>query len=488
MELFIRYPLQVQEETLNKLLSEARFTEFGWKYGFKDIRNSRQFKERVPIQSYEALKPYIDRQLQGENDLLWPGEVKWFAKSSGTTSSKSKFIPVTSESLEDCHFNGGKDMLSIYCHNNPDTQLFTGKGLSVGGSNSINRFNQGSYYGDLSAVLMQNLPLWAEYHRTPDLDIALMDEWEQKIQRIVEQTKEIDVTSMTGVPSWTMVLCKHLLAETGKGSLLDVWPNLEVFFHGGVSFQPYKDAFQDLVGDSGIQYLETYNASEGFFGIQDRSDSNEMLLMLDYGIYYEFVPVEEVGSENPNVVTLQDVQVGKNYAMVISTNGGLWRYLIGDTVKFTSTDPFRILITGRVKSFINAFGEELIVQNAELAMRKTCEATGARVADYTAAPKFFQGSEKGLHQWLVEFSSYPQSNQEFSEVLDKELMKLNSDYEAKRHGDLLLQAPEIIVAPQGTFNEWLASQGKLGGQHKVPRLSNNRDLLESLLPIIGKLA
>ena len=488
MELFIRYPLQVQEETLNKLLSEARFTEFGWKHGFKDVRNASQFKERVPIQSYEALKPYIDRQLQGENDLLWPGEVKWFAKSSGTTSSKSKFIPVTSKSLEDCHFKGGKDMLSIYCHNNPDTQLFTGKGLSVGGSNSINRFNQGSYYGDLSAVLMQNLPLWAEYHRTPDLEIALMAEWEQKIQRIVEQTKDIDVTSMTGVPSWTMVLCKHLLAETGKESLLEVWPNLEVFFHGGVSFQPYKDAFLSLIGGSGIHFLETYNASEGFFGIQDRSDSNEMLLMLDYGVYYEFIPVEEVGSNDPKVVALQDVQVGKNYAIVISTNGGLWRYLIGDTIKFTSTDPFRILITGRVKSFINAFGEELIVQNAELAMRKTCEATGARVTDYTAAPKFIQGSEKGLHQWLVEFSSYPEFDLDFADILDNELMKLNSDYEAKRHRGLLLQAPEIIVAPPGTFNEWLASQGKLGGQHKVPRLSNNRDILESILPIVGKLA
>lgn len=372
-------------------------------------------------------------------------------------------------------------MLSIYCHNHPESQLFTGKSLTVGGSNSINQFNPGAFYGDLSAVLTHNLPKWAEYHRTPNREIALMDNWEEKIDLIIEQTKDIDVTSITGVPSWTMVLGKRLLEKTGKSNLREVWPNLEAFFHGGVSFHPYRESFRNLAGGVSINCLETYNASEGFFGIQDRTNSEDLLLMLDYGIYYEFVPIAEVGLGDPKVVSLADVVSGENYAMVISTNGGLWRYLIGDTVKFTSKNPFRIQITGRVNSFINAFGEELVVQNTEQAMKHTCAKLKATVTDYTAAPLFYIDSEKGTHQWLIEFSDYPTSLDEFASVLDFELKALNSDYEAKRQADLLLQMPEIVVVSTGTFQKWLQSNGKLGGQHKVPRLSNNRALIEGIL-------
>ena len=488
MELFIKYPIQVQDECLSKLIALAKHTEFGLEHGFKDIQTVRSFRERVPVCEFGDLKPYIDRQLKGEKNLLWPGEVSWFAQSSGTTSARSKFIPVTKESLEDCHFKGGKDVLSIYCHNNPEAQLFTGKGLTVGGSNSINQFNRGSYYGDLSAVLTHNLPKWAEYHRTPDLEVALMDQWEEKINLMIEQTKNIDVTSISGVPSWTLVLCNRLLEKTRKSNLQEVWPNLEVYFHGGVSFHPYKESFSKLVGEGRMSYLETYNASEGFFGIQDRSESDDLLLMLDYGVYYEFVPIAEVGPSEPKVVSLADVVVGENYALVISTNGGLWRYMIGDTVKFTSKNPFRIQITGRVSSYINAFGEELVVQNAEEAMKRTCLQLNTSVTDYTVAPKFRPNSEKGSHQWMVEFSKHPNSLEQFAFQLDRELKMLNSDYAAKRQADLLLQMPEVVIVPSGTFQNWLRSNGKLGGQHKVPRLSNNRTLIEEILKSTAQVA
>ncbi|MFT4525554.1 MAG: hypothetical protein ACI85F_001709 [Bacteroidia bacterium] len=481
MELFLKYPVQVQDECLSKLVSKAKNTEFGMAHGFASIKNLREFRQQVSIQDYSELKPYVDRLLKGEKNLIWPGEVTWFAKSSGTSAGRSKFIPVTKASLEDCHFNGGMDMLSIYYHNHPDSQLFTGKTLTVGGSNSINRFNEGSFYGDLSAVLTSNLPRWAEYHRTPNLKVALMGQWEEKIDLMIEQTKNIDVTSITGVPSWTLVLCKKILEKTEKSNLREIWPNLEVFFHGGVSFQPYKELFRSLIGTNQMTYMETYNASEGFFGIQDQSDSEDLLLMLDYGIYYEFVPINEVDSSNAKVVSLAEVELEKNYALVISTNSGLWRYLIGDTVKFTSKDPFRIQITGRVNSFINAFGEELIVQNAELAMKRTCSKMNTAIVDYTAAPIFYSGSEKGGHQWLIEFSENPNNLDEFAAVLDLELKTLNSDYEAKRQSDILLQMPEVTVAAAGTFQNWLRSYGKLGGQHKVPRLSNDRKLIDEIL-------
>lgn len=476
----MKYPVQVQDECLNKLVAQARSTAFGKEHGFNEIRNIREFRNRIPIQDYTDVKPYVDRLLKGEKNLLWPGEITWFAKSSGTSSSRSKFIPITKESLEGGHYKGGKDMLSIYCHNHPENQLFTGKSLSVGGSNSINQFNEGSYYGDLSAVLTQNLPKWAEYHRTPDLEVALMDQWDEKINRIIQQTKSIDVTSITGVPSWTLVLCNRLLEETGKSNLREVWPNLEVFFHGGVSFKPYKNSFEKLTGLS-MNYLETYNASEGFFGIQDRTNSADLLLMLDYGIFYEFVPIAEVGSSDPRVLSLCEIELSENYAMVISTNGGLWRYLIGDTIRFTSKSPFRIQITGRVNSFINAFGEELVVQNAEEAMIKTCESLSAAVSDFTAAPLFYQNSEKGSHQWLIEFSDPPENLNEFASLLDLNLKAVNSDYEAKREADILLQLPTITAVSPGTFQNWLRSNGKVGGQHKVPRLSNDRELIDDIL-------
>ncbi len=488
MELFIKYPIQVQDECLAKLIAQAQTTRFGSEYRFGEISNANTFKERVPIQDYNGLWPYIEKQLNGEKDVLWPGEVTWFARSSGTSSSRSKFIPVTKASLEDCHFKGGKDMLSIYCHNNPQTRLFTGKGFSIGGSHSINQFGTGSFYGDLSAVLMHNLPKWAEYHRTPDLEVALMNNWDEKMDMMIEKTKDIDVTSITGIPSWTLILCKQLLERTGRSHLHEVWPHLEVYFHGGVSFLPYRASFKDMIGDNHMNYLETYNASEGFFGIQDRTDSDDLLLMLDYGIYYEFVPVSDVTSSDPKVVPLEEVETGASYAMVISTNGGLWRYMIGDTVMFTAKNPFRIKITGRVGNFINAFGEELVIQNAEVAMKLVCRKLNARVSDYTAAPKLMAGTGKGVHQWLIEFTNRPDSLNEFALELDDQLKMLNSDYDAKRQADLLLQLPEIMVAAPGTFRNWLRYNGKLGGQHKVPRLCNDRRLMEELLKLTAHTA
>lgn len=480
-ELFLRYPHEVQLETLNDLLATAAKTEFGVAHGFSAIRDVKDFRSAVPLQDYDSLKPSIQQMMEGKPNVLWPTEIKWFAKSSGTTSDKSKFIPVSQESLEDCHFKGGKDMLSIYCQNFPDTKLFSGKGLSVGGSHQINQFNQKSYYGDLSAVLIQNLPLWAELYRTPKLRVALMDEWESKIEEMAKQTVGQDITNIQGVPSWTLVLLQRVLQITGAKTILEVWPNLEVFFHGAVSFIPYRNQFREIVGGNGIRYMETYNASEGFFGIQDRPDLDSLLLMLDYGIFYEFIPMENWDDAEPITIGLKEVELDRNYALVISTNGGLWRYKIGDTVMFTSLAPYRIKITGRTKHFINAFGEELIIDNAENALKLACERTGALITDYTAAPHYLEGGEKGAHEWLIEFSREPVDLEQFNDLLDSTLCSLNSDYEAKRYKNLILQRPKVRAVPTGTFYTWLKMKGKLGGQHKVPRLSNDRKMLEELL-------
>ncbi len=484
IELFMKYPIEVQQELLKKLVNTAQHTEFGKKYFFSSISTEQEFKERVPISNYEEIFPYIDRIMKGENNVLWPSKIKWFAKSSGTTNAKSKFIPVSEESLEDCHFKGGKDMLSLFINNRPETKVFAGKGLSIGGSHQINHLNPDTFYGDVSAVIIQNLPFWAQIIRTPKLEIALMDKWEEKIEKMAETTIRENVTSLSGVPTWTVLLLQRILEKTGKNNILEVWPNLEVFLHGAVAFGPYKSLFQDLIPSEAMGYMEIYNASEGFFGIEDIMGSKDMLLMLDYGIYYEFIAMEDIGKEQPKTISLGEVELHKNYAMVISTNAGLWRYLIGDTVKFTSLYPFRIKISGRTKHFINAFGEELIIENADQAIAKATETTGAEINNYTAAPVYL--SEKaGGHEWLIEFEKEPSDFDLFIEILDQTLKEVNSDYEAKRHKNLALVKPQVKKLPQGTFYNWLKTKGKLGGQYKIPRLSNNREILEEILTLIN---
>ena len=484
IELFIKYPLDVQEEWFHTLISSAENTEWGKLYDYRSILTISQFKERVPIQNYDTLKPYIERMLQGEQNILWPSEIKWFAKSSGTTSDRSKFIPVSEEALEECHFKGGKDMISIYCNNRPNTQMFTGKGLVLGGSHQINQLCEDIHYGDLSAVLIKNLPMWAEYYRTPDISIALMDNYEEKMDKMAEATIKENVTNISGVPTWTIVLAKKVLELTGKNNLLEVWPNLELYFHGAVNFAPYRAQFKELIPSDDMYYLETYNASEGFFGIQDQDHSEELLLMLDYGIFYEFLPLENLEDENPRTLSLEQVELHKNYAIIISTNAGLWRYLIGDTIQFTSLSPFRIKITGRTKHFINAFGEEVIIDNAENALTKACGATAAKVKDYTACPIYFKGEEAGGHEWIIEFETQPNDFEQFVTVLDNTLREVNSDYDAKRFKDMALSRPKVHNAPPDTFYKWLKARGKLGGQHKVPRLANDRKYVDEILELL----
>jgi hypothetical protein len=486
IELFMKYPIEVQKEVFSKLIQTAKNTEFGKKYAFSEINELAAFKERVPIVTYEKLYPYIERIMRGEQNILWPSEICWFAKSSGTTNARSKFIPVSQEALDNCHYKGGKDMIAIYVNNNPDTKLFTGKGLAIGGSHQNNPLNKNanSFYGDISAVIMKNLPFWAQYARTPGLDIALMDEWEKKIEKMALVTANENVTSLSGVPTWTIILLQKILAQKGKSNILEIWPNLEVFVHGAVSFNPYRSIFQSLIPSPNMRYLETYNASEGFFGIQDQPGSQEMLLMLDYGIFYEFVPIDELEKANPKSISLESVEVGKNYAMVISTNAGLWRYLIGDTIRFTSVNPFRIKVSGRTKHFINAFGEELIIENAEVAITKACEQTNASIDNFTAAPRYMESSNKGSHEWIVEFTREPSDLEAFSKILDETLRQENSDYDAKRYKDIALEAPTIHSVPMGTFYNWMKKRGKLGGQNKVPRLSNSREYLDDILKML----
>lgn len=481
IELFIKYPCEVQEEWFKKLIQAGRFSEWGRIYDYASIKTIGDYQSRIPIQDYESLKPYINRLRNGEQRVLWSSEVKWFAKSSGTTSDKSKFIPVTNESLEDCHFKGGKDLLSIYCSNHPDTGLFNGKLLSLGGSHQVNSFDNDSFYGDLSAILIQNLPLWVQIFRTPEISIALMDEWEEKIERIARTTIEEDVTNISGVPSWTLVLLNRILEITGKKNISEVWPNLELFIHGAVNFKPYVDQFNRLIPNPAMNYYETYNASEGFFGIQDRDKSDEMLLMLDYGVFYEFIPVDELNAGNNRALTLDQVKTGVNYAIIITTNAGLWRYKIGDTVTFTSIFPFRIKITGRTAHFINAFGEEVIVDNAESAISSACRQTGAVIREYTASPVYYSSASSGAHEWLIEFEKEPDKLGDFIASLDQHLKDLNSDYEAKRHKDMVLGPPIVRVMPPNTFFKWLKSKEKLGGQHKVPRLCNDRKIADEIL-------
>lgn len=486
IELFKNYPFNVQQDSLFRLVQKAADTEWGVKYNYGNISEISEFQKNVPLQTYEDLKPFVDRLREGERNVLWPGEIKWFAKSSGTTSDKSKFIPVSKESLEDCHFRAGKDVLAIYTSSYPNTKIFSGKGLTLGGSHRINNYSNQSYYGDLSAILIENLPFWVDLIRTPKQEIVLLEKWEEKLQKITEATIKENVTNFAGVPSWNLVLLNHILNYTGKSNLLEVWPNLELFIHGGVSFTPYREQYQKLIPSENMHYLETYNASEGFFGIQDDPHRDDMLLMLDYGIFYEFIPIEQLSNSNPEVLTIDQVELNRQYAMVITTNSGLWRYIIGDTIVFTSLSPHRIKISGRTKHFINAFGEELIIDNAERALKIACEKTEASIKEYTAGPVYMGSDANGAHEWLIEFEKEPESLDYFTTLLDNALCSLNSDYEAKRYKNITLRMPIVRSLKKGVFYEWMKEKGKLGGQNKVPRLSNNRQYIEELMKLNNK--
>jgi len=477
---FKKYPVETQHSTLSEIIAVARATEWGREYDYSSISSVKDYQSRVPLRSYEEYLSYIERLRKGERNLTWPGYFNWFAKSSGTTSTKSKFIPISKESLVDCHYRAAKDILAIYSFNNPDTRFFSGKALTLGGSNKINQLSNKSIYGDLSAVLIRNAPFYIEKIRTPPQKIALLDDFEEKLELITKITVKQNVTSFSGVPSWYLTLIKNVLAYTGKSSLLDVWPNLEVFFHGGISFTPYREIYKRLIPGDQMHYMETYNASEGFFGIQDDPERSDMLLMLDYGIFYEFIPSDKLYTESPSALTLGEVEKGVNYAIVISTNGGLWRYIIGDTIVFTGTAPYRFRISGRTKNFINAFGEELIVENADKALEEACRVTGAIISEYTAGPVYMGEKSRGTHEWIIEFEKAPDDINLFTSLLDDTLKSINSDYEAKRYKDINLVKPIVRSVPPGTFNRWLKSKNKLGGQNKVPRLSNTREFIEEL--------
>ncbi|MDE1206506.1 GH3 auxin-responsive promoter family protein [Tenacibaculum larymnensis] len=482
VELFLKYPIDVQNELLLKLVSAAKNTEFGKLQDFSSIKSYTDFANNVPIQRYESIEPLIERCRKGEQNLFWPTPIRWFAKSSGTTNAKSKFIPVSDEAIEYCHFKAGKDMLCLYINNNENAKLFTGKGLRLGGSSAVYEDNN-TYFGDLSAIIIENMPFWADFSSAPRQETALMSEWETKMEAIINETIHENITSLVGVPSWMLVLLNRVLEKTGKDNILEVWPNLEVYFHGGINFNPYREQYKKLIPRDDFKYYETYNASEGFFAIQDRNDSDEMLLMLDYGIFYEFIPMSEYNGENSKAIPLSEVKKDVNYAIIITTNGGLWRYLIGDTVKFTSTDPYRIKITGRTKHHINVFGEELIIENAEDALKVASDKTNCEIKEYTVGPIFMNGKENGAHEWIIEFKKAPENLTFFTEELDKALKNCNSDYEAKRYNNMTLAMPKIHLARKGLFYDWMKEKGKLGGQHKIPRLSNSRDFVEELLKL-----
>ncbi len=482
IELFLKYPNEVQEELLINLIRQAENTILGKQYDFESVKTYHTFQERVPISTYEDLEPFIERTRKGEQNVFWHEPIKWFAKSSGTTNAKSKFIPVSGQALEDCHYKAGKDLLCLYLNNNEESQLFTGKSLRLGGSKQLYEDNN-TYFGDLSAILIDNMPFWAEFSSTPSNKTSLMSEWETKLMAIVNETKRENVTSFAGVPSWMLVLLNKILEETGKTNLFEIWPNLEVYFHGGVSFDPYREQYKTILPKNEFKYYEIYNASEGFFAIQDLNNSNDLLLMLDYGIFYEFIPMDTFGTPNQKTIRLAEVELNKNYAVVITTNSGLWRYLIGDTVRFTSLKPYRIKVTGRTKHHINVFGEELMIENTEQALAKTCKLTNSEVVDYTVAPVFMNGKEKGAHEWIIEFRKQPDDLSKFTQLLDENIQSLNSDYEAKRYNNMTLNPLTINIARENLFYDWLKNQDKLGGQHKIPRLSNSRDYLEQLLSL-----
>ena len=481
IELFIKYPIDVQQEWMYRLVSDAVNTEYGSIYNFSEIKNYEQFKNKIPVNDYESLKPLIERTRRGEQNLLWHTEIKWFAKSSGTTD-KSKFLPVSEESLDGCHYNAGRDMVTLHCYNNPETQLFTGKNLALGGSFKEDQFGDyNSFHGDVSAIIIQNLPMWADFFRAPDVSIALMDEWESKLEQMALSMMNENVTSIAGVPSWMLVLLKRILEKKNVASIHEVWPNLEVYFHGGVSFTPYREQFIKLFGSEKVNYMQLYNASEGFFGIQDQLKSDEMLLMLDYGIFYEFLELKDLATSTfSKTINLEDVRTGIDYAMIITTNAGLWRYQLGDVIQFTSTNPYRFKISGRTKQHINVFGEELMVHNTDAAIAAACEKTHAMVKEYTVAP-IFMDKNSGSHEWLIEFEKEPNNFDFFTSVLDETLKKQNSDYEAKRYNNYVLHFPQVKKMPEHSFYNWLKHNNKIGGQFKIPRLSNERKILDEII-------
>lgn len=480
MELFLKYPNEVQEELLFNLLKQAENTFIGKQYEFSSITNYKTFTERIPVSTYEELEPLIERTRKGEQNIFWNTSIKWFAKSSGTTNAKSKFIPVSAEALENCHYKASKDLLCLYLNNNEDSQLFVGKSLRLGGSKQLYEDNN-TFFGDLSAILIDNMPIWAEFSSTPSSSISLMGDWESKMPAIIKETINENVTSLAGVPSWMMVLLNKTLEQTGKQNMLEIWPNAEVYFHGGVNFDPYREQYKKLFPKDNFQYYEIYNASEGFFALQNLNNSNDLLLMLDYGIFYEFIPMDTFGQPTQKTIRLSEVELNKNYAVVITTNSGLWRYLIGDTVRFTSLNPYRIRVTGRTKHHLNVFGEELMVENTEMALTATCKELNCEIIDYTVAPIFMKDKQKGAHEWMIEFKTLPENINTFSEILDKNLQNLNSDYEAKRYNNMTLNPLVLNVARASLFYDWLKENDKLGGQHKIPRLSNDRNYMEQLL-------
>ena len=480
---WISHPSIAQRNVLQDLVTQAQYTEFGRKHNFSKLFTIKDFKKRVPIHEYDDIKPYINQMMKGENNILWNTPINWFAKSSGTTSDKSKFIPVSDEILKDNHFRASKDVITNYYKNFPESDLLTGKSLVIGGSHQVNTLHEEIQYGDLSAVLMQNTPFYTNWIRTPELSIALLDEWETKIEQLAQSTITENVTSLAGVPTWTIILIKRILEISGKKTLKEVWPNLELYMHGGVSFTPYREQLNQLIGGP-INYLETYNASEGFFAAQYKPGDEGMLLYTNHGIFYEFLPAEDYKNPDAKTVGLEGVQLNKNYAIIITTSGGLWRYLVGDTVRFTSLRPYKLKVVGRLKHYINAFGEEVIVDNADMAIAIASEKTHSVVNDYTAAPVYFSEHSNGAHEWLIEFETPPTDLQTFVSELDSALQSINSDYEAKRYKDIALSLPVVHHLEKGTFNKWLKEKGKLGGQHKVPRLSNERNFIEEILALI----
>jgi len=483
LRLFVKNPVNTQEEQLSLLLQSARNTQFGKKHGFDKIKSINEYQKAIPLHNYNALLPFIEKMLAGQPDILWPGKIRWFAQSGGTTNTRSKFIPVTQEALEFNHYQGGKDTLAFYFNNKPDTKIFQGKVLKLGGSKKLTKQDD-IYIGDLSAIMIDNMPFWTNFVSIPEKKTALIPDWEEKLNKILDEALQSDLTGLAGVPSWMMMLLKEALKRTGKQNILQIWPNMEVFFHGGVSFLPYKEAYKQFFSSDDFNYMEIYNASEGFFALQDDLNRDDLLLMLNYGIFYEFIPMQNYkGVLSDKVLTLKDVEPGQNYALVISTNSGLWRYIIGDTVRFTSVKPYRIKITGRTKHFVNAFGEEVVIENADRAIETAASRTKAIVKDYTMAPVYMKTDSKGTHEWLIEFEKEPDDFEKFKSILDQSLQKINSDYEAKRYKNLTMAPPIIHKAKKNLFYKWLAQKGKLGGQNKVPRLSNNRKLLEDLLQL-----
>ncbi len=478
------HPIDCQKQCFDYLIKSAAKTDYGKKYDYNTVKQYDTFRQRVPVNDYNTLYPYIERMIMGEKDVLWKGKTTWFSKSSGTSGSKSKFIPVSWDSLVKCNYKGGKDTFALYLNNRPDSKLFTGKYLSLSGSWRNFDMNSKAYCGDVSAILLNFIPRWGHFFRTPSKEIALMSDWNEKVEEYAQYTRKQNVTSMAGVPSWILMIIRRVLELEKAENLSAVWPKLELFMHGGVNFTPYVDQYKTLIPDENMYYQQVYNASEGYFAAQDVTHAEDMLLFLNNGVFYEFIPLHEFGMENQHALSLEEVKTGVNYVMVISTNAGLWRYVIGDVVQFTSCNPYRIIITGRTTHFINAFGEELMVDNAEKALKVACQQTNAIISEYTAAPVYLESNTKATHEWLIEFKKKPSDMNLFVDILDKELMKLNSDYEAKRSDNILLQRPIVQSIPQGTFVSWLASRGKLGGQFKITRLSNDRKIIEEIKQLI----